>query len=476
MLALLRRKARSPIIQAAIVIIILVFVFWLPQMGGDGGPGTVAVVNGEAISSGEFQRRYDDLLAGYREQLGGVVSPELLAALGIREQVLNRLIQEKLLLQSALNTGLPATPEEVRTRVQSMEEFQRNGAFDLELYKQVLNASRLGAQDFEAQIAFDLLRNKIVTHLSGFAWVREVELRERFHRDHDELGLDYLTFSAADFRDQQNPGEEEIAAFYQENSRRYQSLPRVRIEYILLNDNGDAQAAFAKAGEVYENILTLGSLEDGAKEAGVVSHTSDFFSRVNPPAELLDHPEAVNAAFSLAQGELSSIVDTAGGYAVVFVGERREPQLLPLEEVEAEVRGALVEEMAAKAASLAALAALERVKSGEKLTQVAHSLDKEVVESPLFTRAGTPPESLPEAVRRAGSSLGLSVPVADTVASSAGNFHVVVLREERLADGQLFELKARELRQELLTAKREAVIDSWIGYLMENSEILISEN
>ena len=46
MLDLMRRKAQSPTLQATVVIIILVFIFWGVGNQGGNGPNTVLTVNG----------------------------------------------------------------------------------------------------------------------------------------------------------------------------------------------------------------------------------------------------------------------------------------------------------------------------------------------------------------------------------------------------------------------------------------------
>ncbi|MFH7326993.1 SurA N-terminal domain-containing protein [Desulfurivibrio sp. C05AmB] len=621
MLALLRRKARSPIIQAAVVIIILVFIFWLPQMGGDGGPGTVATVNDEAVSSREFQRRYEETLAQYRDQLGGVIPSELLEALGLRQQVLNQMIQEKLLLQSARTTGLPVTGGEVQEVIHSMGEFTEQGYFSLERYRQTLAAARLSTQEFEAGIRNELLRRKIVEHLIGFAQVSEAEVRERFHRDHDEVRIAYLALAAADFRAGLTPSDEEIAAHYHDHGDRYRTEPRVRLEYVLFSaeselaeitdeeiavyyqqnserynipeqrrashilirssaedpaevraerrsqaeqvlrlaregrdfrelallysedasaeDGGDLgffgrgemlepieetafalevgqlgevvetrfgfhvirleevaparsislaearqeiirelqknrgrQQAFSRAGEVYESILTQGSLARGAEATGATLRSTDFFARVEPPAELRNHPEAVAAAFDLNQGELSSIVNTRAGYAIIFVQEREEPQIPPMNEVRRQVESDLRDLQAEAAARRAAEEMLAALREGADLNQLAATAGRPVRQSPWFSRVTAATLDLPAPVSRAGLGLSAENPVPDTVPAADGNFYVLKWREGRPGSEELFARWAGPIRDELLRAKEEAVIETWINYLARQGQIV----
>ncbi|MFH7321089.1 SurA N-terminal domain-containing protein [Desulfurivibrio sp. D14AmB] len=626
MLALLRRKARSPVIQIAIVVIILVFIFWLPQMGGDGGPGTVAVVNDEPISTREFQRRYDDLLAQYRDQMGGVIPSELLEALGVREQVVNQLIQERLLLQSAGQTGLPVTRDEVRQAVHAMGEFSENGYFSLDVYRQTLAGARIGVQEFEGGLRTDLQRRKIVEHLVGFARVGEAEVRERFHRDHDQIRLSYLRLAVADFRAGISPTEEELNEYYQADAERYRGEARLRLDYLLFSPDGDSslvvteeqiaayyrenhdlfnfpeqrrarhilirsaaadspelrenrreqlrgvleqaragrdfvelallysedatatdggdlgyfgrgemvepieaaafalrpgeisevvetsfgfhlvklediksarqisleearqeiaqklraergrQLAFARAGDVYEEVLTSGSLARGAEATGEKVRGTTLFKRSQPPAELARRQELVAAAFRLNQGELSSIVPTGdGGYAILFVPEREEPMIPPLAEIRARVAEDFINTRAREAARLAAEDTLAALTEGRELEAVAAELGQRVRQSGWFARATATTADLPSSVVEAGLRLSEKSPLPPRVQAADDHYYVIRLAERRPGDEGLFARWAEPIRAELLRAKQEALLDSWVKHLAGQADIRLTQ-
>ena len=623
MLSLLRRKARSPIIQAAVVIIILVFILWVPQMGGNAEPDTVVTVNGESISSFEFQRRYEDTMSRYREQFEGAVPPELIEALGIREQVLNQMVQERLLLQSARDTGLPVTPTEVQRTVQSMGEFTENGQFSIQRYREILAASRISVHEFEAGIRTDLLKRKIQQHLMNFAQVSDEEVRERFHRDHDEVRLAYLRLNAGDFRAGLEPDREEIEAHYQEYGDLYRAPPQVRLDYLLfsaddvdmtvddeelaayyeenrdlfetpeqrrashvlirsdadapaearqrqrqqaesvlelarqgenfrelallysedasapdgdlgffrrgemldpleeavfamepgeiseivetslgfhvirleeiapaqhttLEDSRDEirrqllqdqgrQIAFERADKVYENILTTGSLDRGAQEAGISLQSTGLFPQDQPPENLRRHPEAVTAAFDLNQGELSSIITTEVGYAIIYVQERQEPQVPPLEEVEDQVRADLIDRQAEEAARREAENILAAAgDDGADLGQLATAKGYQVRESGWYSRTTVDAAELPSRVARTGLTLTQEHPVPAAVEPENGSFYVIKLQQRRPASEELFARWAEPIRNNLLMAKQETMFDTWLQHQFQTSEIRVT--
>src|SRR5712691_13322247 len=101
-------------ILVAIVAIFILFIFVDWGAGGARGAandrGHAACVNGETISSREYDRALYRTEQRYTQQYGA--TPEMLAQMGLPRQVLDSLIEERLLMQEAQRLHLGATPDE----------------------------------------------------------------------------------------------------------------------------------------------------------------------------------------------------------------------------------------------------------------------------------------------------------------------------------------------------------------------------
>ena len=139
MLQIFRDKSQSMFIQAIVVVIALVFIFWGVGANMMDKREAALVVNDEEISFQEYQRIYDDLLAGYRQQFGGSIPEALLDSLGLSSQVKNQLIQQALLRQGSASMGLLVSAPEVQQDIQEMVQFQENDSFNMEKYKSLTN-------------------------------------------------------------------------------------------------------------------------------------------------------------------------------------------------------------------------------------------------------------------------------------------------------------------------------------------------
>ena len=131
MLQLLRNKAQSVVIQALILIIALVFIFWGVGTNMTNSRDAAISINNEEISFQEFQKSYEQAIAGYRQQFGDAISDELLKGLGVKQQVINQLTQITLLRQGLNTMGIMVTPVEIQTAIEKMPQFQRESSFNL---------------------------------------------------------------------------------------------------------------------------------------------------------------------------------------------------------------------------------------------------------------------------------------------------------------------------------------------------------
>src|SRR5258708_23645179 len=109
-------------------------IFYIPDFlhgtGADAASSNVvATVNGQDITTGEFRRTYQAQLQAYRNAYGANVSDQLLKQLGIEQQILQQMVDERAALAEADRLGIKVSDEEVRQRIFAMPAFQENGGF-----------------------------------------------------------------------------------------------------------------------------------------------------------------------------------------------------------------------------------------------------------------------------------------------------------------------------------------------------------
>ncbi len=390
-----------------------------------GGGEAVATVNGEEISLAAYQRTYQAYVDFFRQVYRERFDEELARRLKIPEQVVNDLIQERLVIQRARGEGISVSDLEVRGQIQAMPAFQEGGRFSRDLYLRRLGQVKLDPATFEAEIRADLLRKKVEALIKDGVRVSEAEARQFWETRHERIRAAYLLVEPAPFlagvqvtdeelqayfKDHQAEfrrperrrieyvvlGEkelpppavtdEEVAASYREHSQEFERPKQVRVAHILVRvpsvGGGEAEArARAKAEEALKRIRGGADFAGVAKEVSEDAATAPKGGELGlvSPGELV--PAFEQAAFALKPGEVSQPVRTAFGYHLIKVLEAKEAQKTSLKDATASIRSKLQAEKLARQLKAKAEEAAETLRGAKAFAETARRLGLSVREA-----------------------------------------------------------------------------------------------
>ncbi len=251
MLAFLRKRAQSLVIQAIVVVIALVFIFWGVGTNMMNKQDAAIVVNKEEISFSRFQQAYDQAYARIAQQFGGTIPRELLDGLNIRQQVINQLVQEALLRQGAHAMGLAVSAREVQQEIESMVQFQSNGTFDLERYQSVLAANRLAPSKYEESLKHELLAEKTIDSIAAFVTsVSDAEIDDLYMLENETVAVEYIVVSPESRLADIEIEEAAPQQWYETAGNRYQTEPMVRLTYLPFRHIDTAQKIVLEEDEI----------------------------------------------------------------------------------------------------------------------------------------------------------------------------------------------------------------------------------
>src|SRR5437899_7741370 len=144
-----RMRRHRDWLKSSLGLVCVAFVlFYIPDFlrgsGADAASGdTIAKVEGREITSGEFRRTYQAQLQAYRSAYGANMSEQLLKQLGIEQQIVQQLVEERAALAEADRLGIRVSDQEVQRRILSLPAFIDNGQFIGEQrYQQLLRVQR----------------------------------------------------------------------------------------------------------------------------------------------------------------------------------------------------------------------------------------------------------------------------------------------------------------------------------------------
>ncbi len=380
MLERIREGSQSFVVKAILVLIALTFA--LAGIGGyisNSPEPAVATVNGEDITRIEFDRAVENERARQKQQFGDFY--DTLAAdpsftQRLRSQVVDDLVNQKLVEQYAREHGLRASDAQIRAAIRAIPAFNVAGQFDNDTYRMTLASLGYTPDGFAEALRRDLGRTQVLEGVinSEFALPSEAALVQRlinqkrsgaYHVFNLESYLDQVEISAAEIEEwyqanqslfavpeqakvefvaldgdtlaaQVNIDEATLKDWYEGSKSRYEVAAQHRFSHILIE--GDDDAARAQAEEVIKKLS-----EGEAFESLAAEYSDDLFSAENGgdldfiEAGTMD-PDFEAAAFELTEvGEVSGVVETSFGYHVIKLTDIKGGSTTPYEEVRDEI-------------------------------------------------------------------------------------------------------------------------------------------
>lgn len=491
-------------------IIIIVFVFYFGSVGGLQQTETVATVDGKALTYADFQREYRNMVEAYRQRLGEQVAEQLIKDGKLKEQALDNLVYQTILLKKAAELDIRVSEEEMRNFVMSVPAFQRNGVFDDRLYKRALQFNKITAEEFEGIQKRAMTIAKLEDLVQGSVKVSEREVSDLYRLQNEKMNLAFLEISPRDFQGRVSPSRGDLESYLKEHGDRFRVAERIRLKVLAFpgKDYADAvkltdqdirdyydrhKGEFRKDGReqplaaVRDRILAemkrvegMYAASDRAKKAhdtiyqeedfdGYATRnrlsvqTTGFFPVAAPPAEYKGVKDFAKAVFSLKPNETSPVLSDDRGYFLFQVAERKPSYVPPLGEVEAEVRSAYIRDESRRLAEKESANLAARLKAGASLDQVAREGGWKVQETGLFAPArGIPKIGTSRELTEAVWTLSAKKPNAEQAFPVDDRFILMALKGRSPLDFADFAARKETLRGALLQMKRQEFVRTWI--------------
>jgi peptidyl-prolyl cis-trans isomerase D len=118
----------------------------------------VASVGDMQISREEYLRVYQNMYRFYKDNIPGEFKEDT-----IKQFAIEGLVENRLWALAAKDLGVSVAKDELRDAILKRGDFQRNGQFDSDLYRQILAANRMTPAVFEAVFSAELLSSKAMT-------------------------------------------------------------------------------------------------------------------------------------------------------------------------------------------------------------------------------------------------------------------------------------------------------------------------
>jgi len=323
-----------------------------------GSSKDAASVDGTPITLREFQMALNRQVEFFSQMMGGKgMSEQQLEQMGIKQMVLNSLIQQKLMLNLGKQAGLDASLDEVKAEIKNMSYFKTNDQFDVNLYKNMLQANGYTPSQFEEMVQNDLKQKKIETALNSLI-VSENYLQDMIRFKNQGLKVEgikitrqalapLVTVSEKEIKDYlaDTTHKKNLEDYYNENLSRYNKPEEVKARHILISgatDESLKKITAIKSKLTVKNFSTVAKSETQDPSGKDNGGDLGWFSRGRMV------PEFENVAFSIKEGQISEPVKTQFGYHVILVEGKKAEDKKELKQVEAEIAQLLIQKTKAQ--------------------------------------------------------------------------------------------------------------------------------
>ncbi len=228
------RKKR--VVQVIMGLAVLPFLFWGVESYRDkGGEGYVAIVDGEEIPRREYEQALRDHHERMRAMLGANFDSAMLDTFEVRNSVLERLIQQRLLHREAINNGFIVLDSQLVKTIRDIPAFQRDNKFSKQQYEELLRSQGLNPVTFESRVRQELLLQQLLDGYSENAFAPKMVAERVQYLSEVQREISQSQITPEQFLSQVNPAEADIAAYYEKHKADFNLPERARIEYLVLS-------------------------------------------------------------------------------------------------------------------------------------------------------------------------------------------------------------------------------------------------
>ncbi|WP_175947500.1 SurA N-terminal domain-containing protein [Burkholderia pyrrocinia] len=361
----------------------------------------VAAVNGHKITRVEFDGAFRQQIDQARQALGGQFDIKMFDTPEHRKQVLDGLIQQRVLADETQRLHLTASDNAVRDALMSDPMIaslkKPDGSIDVERYAQLLSFQGMTPEQYQERVRYSLALQQIPASIVSSAFtpkslaqrLSELAAQQRevqalvlktsdfaskvqptdaqlaaYYDAHKQsfatpetATIQYLVYSPAAAAASAQPTDADVKKFYDDNPTHFRTEAQVRVSHIFIAATSSASAADKAAAKTKAEQLL----------ADVKAHPDQFAQIAQKGSQ--DAPSAAkggdlgfitrgstaggkafdDAAFALKQGDVSGVVQSDLGFHILKATEVKPAAVKPFAEVKDQIATDLKQQYASKA-------------------------------------------------------------------------------------------------------------------------------
>jgi len=376
----LRTAANSVVLKIIFGIIIVSFILTGVSSYLIGGTKEYAAkVNGQEIGRAQYENAVASERNRMQQQLGDQFS-ELASneyyMKTMRQQVLNRLIDESLLDQYAKHLNLGISDAQVKQAIFETQAFQANGKFDNQRFSGIVGQMGMTTDQYAQALRNQLVTQQLINAIVGSEFMLPGETDELASLVSQQRVVREATLDVNALAAKQQVSDQEITSYYEQHKNEFVAPEQFRVSYIKLDaaamqetaSENDIQSYYDQHQDQYtqpqrvrysviqtkteaDAKAALDEINKGANFADVAkAKSTDIISAKNGGdmgwLEASTTPEELKNAGLKDKGQLSGVIKSSVGFLVARLDDVQSAKVKPLAEVHDDIAAKVKQEKA----------------------------------------------------------------------------------------------------------------------------------
>ncbi|HTR08317.1 MAG TPA: SurA N-terminal domain-containing protein [Paraburkholderia sp.] len=435
----------------------MLLLFILPGLGFVGIQGfrgffdesaNVASVNGHKITRVEYDNAARQQLDQARQIMGAQFDASLFDTPQHRQDILDGLIQQRVLVDETQRLHLTASDEAVRRALLSdpvISSLKKpDGTINLDQYKQLLAMQGMTPEQYDERVRYSLAMQQLPASIIGSTFTPKALAQQLTGLSEQQREVQGLAFHASDYAAKVQPTDAQLQAYYDEHKNDFATPATAQIQYLVLSAAtvaASVQPSDADLKKYYDDNIAHYRTQEQVRASHILitvpkdaSATDRNAARQKAEAILAEvkaHPDQFaqiaqkesqdpgsaskggdlgyfgpgmiaggqafdDAVFKLKKDEISGVIQSDFGYHIVKVTDVKPAVTKPFDDVKAQITNDVKAQQAAKLLADASDGFTSTVYEQSKTLQPAADKYKLTIQSATVTpkpNASLPPDS-----------------------------------------------------------------------------------
>ncbi len=385
-----------------------------------------------------------------------------------------------ILLHEVKRLRIKVSDEELIKTIESYSFFKRNEKFDEQLYEVILkHIFNIAPTVFEESTRDSLKIQKLLKQKTANVSLTDEEALKAYQEQNEKVQVSYVLINADQFLNQVTFDETAAQEYYLAHRNEFALPPMINVAFIRFDfaKHIEKSAALARAELIADILRKSKSFEQAAKEQNLTIETTGFFSQEKPALKYGWPFPAIFKIFQMRNNDVSDPIETADGYHIVWIQERRDSIIPEYEDAKDTVKETWIKYKAQELAKVKAEEILQSIKDESAkykipdFVEIAKQKKLVVKQTPLFTREQYLPDlGESKTFKESAFKLTENQPLSSVVELGQGQC-IQHLDHKELVSEEDFNKGKEEFTKTLLEEKKTKVFNEFLTLLRINSHL-----